>query len=164
MFQEVIYTYIIIHSDCAHVSLAVEVKIPPEKVKEQFEKLEMKFGILFYSAFEDLKKNSSLETLKGILKVSLVDSKSKMEIDAITSFNDLGDFLRKKSSPANLTVLQEIVAKFNLRSAKQNIKKFEKSRKKFYKKIRLQDFAKLAKKQYKQDNEVQVILIIIITY
>ena len=81
-----------------------------------------------------------------------------MEIDAITTFNDLGDLLRKKSSPANLTVLKVIVAKCNLRSAKQNIKKFEKSRKKFYKKIRLQDFAKLAKKQYKQDNEVEVIL------
>ena len=139
----------------------MEVKIPPEKVKEEFEKLEVKFGILFYSAFEDLKKNSSLESLKGILEFSLVDS--KMEIDAITTFNDLGDFLRKKSSPANLTVLKVIVAEFNLRSAKQNIKKFEKSRKKFYKKIRLQDFAKLAKKQYKQDNEVEVILIIIIT-
>ena len=162
MFQEVIYTYIIIHSDCVHVSSAVEVKIPPGKVKEEFEKLEVEFGILFHSSLEDLKKNSTLENLKRILKFSLVDS--KMEIDAITSFNDLGDFLRTKSSPANLTVLQEIVAKFNLRSAKQNIKKFEKSRKKFYKKIRLQDFAKLAKKHYKQDNEVQVILIIIITY
>ena len=146
---------IIIHSDCVHVSLAVEVKIPPEEVKQQFEKLEMEFGTLFYSAFEDLKKNSSLESLKGILKFSLVDS--KMEIDATTSFNDLGDFLRKKSSPANLTVLKEIVAIFNICSAKQNIKKFEKSREKVYKKIRLQDFAKLAMKQYKQDSEVEVI-------
>ena len=133
----------------------MEVKIPPEKVKEEFEKLEMEFGTLFYSALEDLEKNSSLESLKKILKFSYVDSKT--DIDAITSFNDLGDFLRKKSSPANLNVLKVIVAKFNLRSAKQNIKKFEKSRKKFYKKLRLQDFAKLVKKQYKQDNEVEVI-------
>ena len=133
----------------------MEVKIPPEKVKEEFEKLEMEFGTLFYSALEDLEKNSSLESLKKILKFSYVDSKT--DIDAITSFNDLGDFLRKKSSPANLNVLKVIVAKFNLSYAKQNINKFEKSRKKFYKKLRLQDFAKLVKKQYKQDNEVEVI-------
>ena len=122
----------------------MEVKIPPEKVKEEFEKLEVKFGILFYSAFEDLKKNSSLESLKGILKFSLVDS--KMEIDTITTFNDLGDFLRKTSSPANLTVLKVIVAEFNLRSAKQNIKKFEKKQKEILQENTFTRFCKAGKK------------------
>ena len=68
MVQVVIH----IHNDCAHVSLAVEVKIPPEKVKEEFEKLEVEFRILFNSAFEDLKKNSSLESLKEFSSLQIL--------------------------------------------------------------------------------------------
>ena len=127
----------------------------PFRVKRNFDILRARFGGVFIRVF-DLMQTCNLEKTKVYLFAGLKEMND--EIEAITSIDELRNFLLEKSSFADYTIMEELAEFLQLADAQRFLKEYTTFQDRMYEKILAEDFAVAAIDEHIKDHETKVCL------